>query len=476
MDVAGRNVIRKIILILVLCVEMFICAEQVNAKSYTEYEGNNYIGSADMINVSSGNSFSGVLSDEDDVDFIKFSLNKGSKIAIDFQGSRPASYSSNSNIEIEFYKEGETDRAFSYGSARYNNNLGYIYLKDSIYLTKGTYYIRLQEDWLYERVSYTLKFEVEEWENVSEPNNYISEAIDIVDGKKYYGLIDGGYNNAGIECDDPDFYKVTTDVAGTYYVILKNVDIKTSNVYPFSIEAYDYEGEPVRCLDGSGYIDFYDTGTKTIIANIPKGTTYFCLRSNLYSGKYELSVVKKLPAPKSVSANLYGYNDVNVSWSEVAGATGYHVYYKKSSADEYSYLGDYLETSANIENLSAGGKYYIRVIPYKTAEAGTYDGNYKTSSAIYMLKKISTPKISKKGSKVKVKWTNINGETGYQISKSTKKSATKVVSTYKTTKGTYKYITAKKNKTYYYKVRAYKVVDGEKIYGPWSKVKAYKRK
>ena len=82
----------------------------------------------------------------------------------------------------------------------------------------------------------------------------------------------------------------------------------------------------------------------------------------------------------------------------------------------------------------------------------------------------------KSSSKVKVSWINISGETGYQISKSTKKSGTNIVSTYKTTSGTYKKVSATKGKNYYYKVRAYKVVNGKKIYGPWSSVKLFKRK
>ena len=106
----------------------------------------------------------------------------------------------------------------------------------------------------------------------------------------------------------------------------------------------------------------------------------------------------------------------------------------------------------------------------------TYTKSPTKTASIYTLKKLSTPRVSKSSSKVKVSWTNISGETGYQISRSTKKTGTNIVATYKTTSGTSKTISAAKGKTYYYKVRADKEVGGQKIYGPWSSVKSYKRK
>ena len=83
--------------------------------------------------------------------------------------------------------------------------------------------------------------------------------------------------------------------------------------------------------------------------------------------------------------------------------------------------------------------------------------------------------MSKSGTKVKVKWKDISGESGYQISRSTKKNGTYLV--YKNIKsGTVsKLVNATKGKTYYYKVRAYKTVDGEKVYGPWSDAKKFTR-
>lgn len=197
-----------------------------------------------------------------------------------------------------------------------------------------------------------------------------------------------------------------------------------------------------------------------------------------YSGTKALYYTIVPKAATNTKANLYGYDDVKVTWSKARGASGYFVYYKKSSSSKYTYYGRTTKNSMKIANFTDGIKYNFKVVPYyySSSNKTRYSSLQSTVASVYTLKKVSTPTIIKNGTKVKVKWSNINGETGYQISRSTKKTSTNIVSTYKTSSGTYKNISASKGKTYYYKVRAYKVVDGKKICGPWSKVKSYKRK
>lgn len=205
-----------------------------------------------------------------------------------------------------------------------------------------------------------------------------------------------------------------------------------------------------------------------LVGNTKKASAYYKTTS--------ATTLKDLKAPSKVITELYGYNDVKVSWKKVSNAKGYYVYYKKSSAKSYSYAGKTTSISFKKSNLSDGVKYTFKVVPYSISNGKIIlDDSYKTAS-VTTLKKVATPKISKSSKKVKVSWTNISGESGYQISQSTSKSKTKIVSTYNTTSGKSKTISAKKGKTYYYKVRAFVKVGKTVIYGPWSTVKSYKIK
>ena len=74
-----------------------------------------------------------------------------------------------------------------------------------------------------------------------------------------------------------------------------------------------------------------------------------------------------------------------------------------------------------------------------------------------------------------ISWKKVEGASGYQVRRATSENGT--YKTVKNTTGTsFTNTGLKAGKTYYYKVRAYKIVDSEKIYGAYSKIVSVKPK
>ncbi|MDD6201619.1 MAG: calcineurin-like phosphoesterase, partial [Lachnospiraceae bacterium] len=110
--------------------------------------------------------------------------------------------------------------------------------------------------------------------------------------------------------------------------------------------------------------------------------------------------------------------------------------------------------------------------------------NYKEASATVKItvnpKKATISKLtSPKKAQAKVTWKKDSKVTGYQVVYASNKSFTKNVTTTSVKKNTQSSLTIKKltSKTkVYVKVRSYKVVNGKKMYGSYSAVKAVKVK
>ena len=83
------------------------------------------------------------------------------------------------------------------------------------------------------------------------------------------------------------------------------------------------------------------------------------------------------------------------------------------------------------------------------------------------------------GSKqAKVSWARIKGVSGYEVYRSTKKSSgyKRVTTIKKASTTSYTNKKLKKNKRYYFKVRAYRTVNGKKLYSKYSSPKQVKVK
>jgi tetratricopeptide (TPR) repeat protein len=126
-------------------------------------------------------------------------------------------------------------------------------------------------------------------------------------------------------------------------------------------------------------------------------------------------------------------------------------------------------------NAKVGAKYNFELTPYVFCE---YNGKTEKISG-YPERETVVPKVSLSQAKVKkakagtesikVKWAKVKGADGYKIRfKADGKTRTVTVKGGAKTSRTVKELASGK---YSVKVRAYKVVDGKKYYGKWSKVK-----
>ena len=97
-----------------------------------------------------------------------------------------------------------------------------------------------------------------------------------------------------------------------------------------------------------------------------------------------------------------------------------------------------------------------------------------------MKKPAKVKKVTAKAKKrtAVISWKKVKGASGYEVYRSTKKNgkyaAVKTIN--KGKKVTFTNKNLKKGKTYYYKIKAYKKVNGKKVLGQFSAVKSVKIK
>jgi len=228
------------------------------------------------------------------------------------------------------------------------------------------------------------------------------------------------------------------------------------------------------------------SGTSYKITGLKAGTTYrYALKAyysnggTTYTSTDYSAIFVTTTTPEKVSNTNFASatNDVTIEWKKVSGATGYEVYMSTSSNGNYSKITTISNNNTlkyKQTKLAAGKTYYFKVRAYRTV-GNTYFGPF--SNAYETTTKTNTPTISKLKAgkkKITVKLKKVSGANGYQVQYSTNKKfkknkKSKNISK-KTTKKTISKLSAKKK--YYVRIRAYRKVNGKKIYSGWSKVKS----
>ncbi len=113
------------------------------------------------------------------------------------------------------------------------------------------------------------------------------------------------------------------------------------------------------------------------------------------------------------------------------------------------------------------------------SDGATYFGDFANTVKVTTTPPTPSKVKVKAGSRqAKISWAKIKGVTGYEVYRSTKKSRgyKKVTTIKKANTTSYTNKKLSKNKKYYFKVRAYKTVNGKKLYSSYSSPKQVKVK
>lgn len=167
-----------------------------------------------------------------------------------------------------------------------------------------------------------------------------------------------------------------------------------------------------------------------------------------------------------------------LKWKKVSGASGYQIFRATSEKGKYKCVKTVTGLTATLPSHSGNKPYYYKVRAYKSVDGVRTFGEFSAVRSCAPKTPSSVRTKAQAGRKIKVTWKKVSNATGYEVYRATSKGGTyrrvKTVTSRKTVSFTDKSL--KRGRRYYYKVRAYRVIKGKKVYGNWSGVVAVKAK
>lgn len=188
---------------------------------------------------------------------------------------------------------------------------------------------------------------------------------------------------------------------------------------------------------------------------------------SLFTGVVNAKAV--LNEPLNVKADAAGYNTVKVTYSPVAGATGYEIYRSISKNGTYRLIKTTTATTFYNTNLTTGFTYFYRVKAIRKQSSLTSKSEF--SEKVWKSPKLGTVYNLKAASNAyrtaELSWAGVNGASGYDVFRCSKANGT-YTRAGRVKTNSFSEQNRPSGNSYYYKVRAYRYVNGKIKYGAWS--------
>lgn len=285
---------------------------------------------------------------------------------------------------------------------------------------------------------------------------------------------------------------------------------KTFNIVPDTVQnmqiskagtnTVDLSWSPVSGADGYTVQIFKNgkwvsvgnfVGTSAQISGLLPGSVnyvhiaaYASSNGKTYIGNYNTAVkIETTVGAINPRVSAYANNFVILTWNKQTAANGYEVFKYDASSKKYVLYKSITNPNTNtckVTGLASNKKYDFKVRAYQIDDS---EKTYAPFGAVVsQYTSITKPKLNSAKStskkKIKASWSKVGGASGYQVMWSTYKNFSK---NYKTKSVKAKYLSktvtaAQSKKTYYVRVRAYKTINGKKVYSQWSNTKKVKTK
>lgn len=197
--------------------------------------------------------------------------------------------------------------------------------------------------------------------------------------------------------------------------------------------------------------------------------TVTCI-SVLGDAKAECKVTVKLPAVKELASSETTFTSIKLSWKKVSEAQGYRLEMKKDGKWKKIYEGE--KRSFTVKNLSAQKSYEFRVRAYTVNGSVKYnsDRTYLTAktSCVGKVKNVKAKSTSTKS--LSFTWSKAANAKGYAVYRENSSGKFEKTADVKECSYTCQLKSGTVGK---FKVRAYAVLDGKKVYGSYSDVFTY---
>ncbi|WML24581.1 InlB B-repeat-containing protein [Neobacillus sp. OS1-33] len=479
-----------------------LSSKSINVNSTTSYlnfyesEANNGTDKANVIsNNFTGNSgyyiYGKINNYYYDLDYYKFTVPSDGQF--DLKGVWLDDYYGNGwEDDLAIGLEDQNGNTIMYGSLR-NLSSGGTYKYINTFLKQGTYYIVAFQSSSYQylyvdqpyglimnfspsqtQTPYTLSFNSQGGSYVSPVTANSGSTFTQPTAPTRTGYIFGGwYTDAACT----NLYDFNTPVTSNVTLYAK----WTTNIYRISFNSNGGTSVPSTTV---GYNKTFTQPTAPKRTGYTFGGWYTdAACTNLYN--FNTPVTSNItlyakwvvnPAtPTAMKVASLTYNTNSISWGVVAGVKGYEVYRSTSSNGTYALVTTTTATSFNNTGLATNTVYYYKVRAYNVVGAVKA---YSGFSAVVSAKPIPSTPVNLKvvkatTSSIKITWNGVTGATGYEIYRSMSSKGTyTLVKTVATP--SYTNTGLVKGKTYYYKVRAYRMVGKTKVYSGWTTVKYVK--